>query len=249
MLTDGKDLLVQYAGDLLNVSKAGQIEMDIVSAFLDRIEFGATAPCCGCSRSPPRRSTAIRGPWSSIRVSIRSAPVLGTGIPTEVIAERFRPRGSRTSRATTESPNARWKTRFGTSACRVQPEQVLLFVDRSLESTSPAALQKLGATVVVHDDHFRRDTEDADWIKKVGELGWVILTKDQRIRHRPLERAAVIATGARLFALTGGEQTGLEMAGVLSKHFEKMVRISQSEPGPFLARVSTSKIVVERLRR
>src|SRR5258705_2153345 len=39
MLTDGKDLLIRHAGELLNVSRAGQVEMDIVSAFLYRIEF------------------------------------------------------------------------------------------------------------------------------------------------------------------------------------------------------------------
>jgi hypothetical protein len=42
MLTDGKDLLTREGAELLNVSRAGQMEMDIVSAFLERIELDST---------------------------------------------------------------------------------------------------------------------------------------------------------------------------------------------------------------
>jgi hypothetical protein len=46
--------------------------------------------------------------------------------------------------------------------------------------------------VEVHDDHFAPDAPDAVWLRVVGERGWVVLTKDERIRRRPLEREALL---------------------------------------------------------
>jgi hypothetical protein len=49
--------------------------------------------------------------------------------------------------------------------------------------------------VEVHDDHFARDEEDRVWLQSVGEKGWVVLTKDQKLRYRPLEINALRARG------------------------------------------------------
>ncbi len=113
----------------------------------------------------------------------------------------------------------------------------------------PEALRALGLEVRVHDELFAADIDDESWITAVGRNGWAILTKDQRIRHRPLERAAVHAVGGRMFALTSGNLTGSAMAEVLGRHAERMTRIAISEPAPFIARVSRSRIVIEHLRR
>jgi hypothetical protein len=103
--------------------------------------------------------------------------------------------------------------------------------------------------VELHDDHFRRDADDQDWIVEVSRRGWSVITKDTRIRYRPLELAAVSAAEARLFVLTAGNASGSEMAEILVMHLAKMKRISIREPAPFIARVSRSRIVVKRLRR
>jgi uncharacterized protein (DUF433 family) len=90
MLTDGKDLLVRNAGQLLNVSRAGQLEMDIVSAFLARIEHARNgAP----SRLYPFTTSSIDSDSRAVvidpRVQFGRPCLLGTGIPTDVIGERF----------------------------------------------------------------------------------------------------------------------------------------------------------------
>jgi predicted nuclease of predicted toxin-antitoxin system len=132
----------------------------------------------------------------------------------------------------------------------VRPDDVVFFVDRSLGKHHVAdALRKLGAIVEVHDDHFAIDAPDAEWIAEVSRRGWVVLTKDQRIRHRPLERAVVVASGARLLALTRGNLSGTEMATVFAQHLAKMRRVVHGTPAPFIASVSRSRVTVERLRR
>jgi uncharacterized protein (DUF433 family)/DNA-binding transcriptional MerR regulator len=90
MLTDGKDLLVQNAGELLNVSRDGQLEMDIVSAFLNRIEFARNGALL---RLYPFASSSIDTDTRAVvidpRVQFGRPCLLGTGIPTDVIGERF----------------------------------------------------------------------------------------------------------------------------------------------------------------
>jgi uncharacterized protein (DUF433 family)/DNA-binding transcriptional MerR regulator len=89
MLTDGKDLLVRNAGEILNVSRAGQIEMDIVSAFLSRIEFRDGA----LLRLFPFTTTSVDSDPRTVvidpRIQFGRPCLLGTGVPTEVIGERF----------------------------------------------------------------------------------------------------------------------------------------------------------------
>lgn len=130
------------------------------------------------------------------------------------------------------------------------PSRSVFFLDRSVgKHLVASALRRAGAEVELHDDHFRRDADDQDWIVEVSRRGWSVITKDTRIRYRPLELAAVSAAEARLFVLTAGNASGSEMAEILVMHLAKMKRISIREPAPFIARVSRSRIVVKRLRR
>jgi predicted nuclease of predicted toxin-antitoxin system len=94
--------------------------------------------------------------------------------------------------------------------------------------------------VEIHDDHFARDEEDRVWLQKAGEQGWVILTKDQRLRYRPLEIAALRAGNARVFVLTAGNLRGIEIASVFLVALPRICKVLHSKRGPFLARVSKS---------
>jgi len=94
--------------------------------------------------------------------------------------------------------------------------------------------------VEIHDDHFARDEEDRIWLQTAGERGWVVLTKDQRLRYRPLEIAALRASHARVFVLTAGNLRGVEIAAVFMSALPRILKILQSRPGPFVARISSS---------
>ena len=61
-----------------------------------------------------------------------------------------------------------------------------------------------GLRVVLHDDEFDQGTPDQEWLPVVGARGWVVLTKDGRLRFRPLEKEALIAANVRVFVFTGG---------------------------------------------
>jgi predicted nuclease of predicted toxin-antitoxin system len=97
-----------------------------------------------------------------------------------------------------------------------------------------------GMVVEIHDDHFARDEEDHVWLKSAGEKGWVVLTKDQKLRYRPLEITALRGSKARVFVLTAGNLRGVEIGAVFLEALPQMCKVLNIRPGPFLARVSKS---------
>jgi len=127
------------------------------------------------------------------------------------------------------------------------PEGTVFFIDRSL-GIEPirSELVKAGLSVQIHDEYFPRDEEDRVWLRDVGERGWVVLTKDQRLRYRPLEKAALKASKARVFVLTAGNLRGIEIAAVFAAALPRICAVLRSVPGPFVARVSRSGQVTVR---
>jgi uncharacterized protein with PIN domain len=77
------------------------------------------------------------------------------------------------------------------------------FIDRNLGKKFARTLRDAGVSVELHDDHFDERTMDVVWIPAIAERGWVAVTKDDRIRYRPLEKELVLASRARLLLLTG----------------------------------------------
>src|SRR5215471_592764 len=68
--------------------------------------------------------------------------------------------------------------------------------------------------------------------------GWVVLTKDRRIRFRAIERTALISAGVRAFVLTAGDIDGAAMAAVFVKALPKILRFSAKHSPPFIAMIS-----------
>lgn len=117
----------------------------------------------------------------------------------------------------------------------------VFFIDRSLGRKQVAqALREAGATVEVHDDHFPQTTPDVEWLADVGRRGWVVLSKDERIRRNRIEREALQAARVRAFFLTQQDVTGQEMAELFSNALPGMTRRAVSEPAPFIFTISRS---------
>lgn len=121
------------------------------------------------------------------------------------------------------------------------PDGTVFFIDRSL-GVEPirSALVAEDLAVEIHDDHFARDEEDRIWLQEVGHRGWVVLTKDQRLRYRPLEVAALRSSGARVFILVAGNLRGNEIAAVFVAAIPAICRILHLREGPFIGRIAKS---------
>lgn len=133
----------------------------------------------------------------------------------------------------------RRKSKKRSAANSKRPEAFVFFLDRSLGRHVVAdALTAAGAVVKVHADFFQEDAPDDDWLHWVGERGWLVLTKDKRIRYRKVEFAAVEQARVRLFVLTAGQITASEMGRIFVKALKKMERLATKHDEPFIARVT-----------
>jgi hypothetical protein len=99
-------------------------------------------------------------------------------------------------------------------------------------------LRDIGETVEIHDDHFAPDARDEVWLAEVGRRGWIVLTKDDRIRYRVTERTALTSANVRAFVLTSTQMQGSEMVAAFLKALPRMKRLLTNRPAPFIARVS-----------
>ncbi len=102
----------------------------------------------------------------------------------------------------------------------------------------PGALRACGLNIELKTDHFPDDTPDHDWLPVVGAKGWIILTKDKRIRHNYLEIVGLLQSGTASFILTSGNVTGQEMADAYVRALPDMIRMLAKFPPPFVATVS-----------
>jgi len=62
-------------------------------------------------------------------------------------------------------------------------------------------LRAAGLHVEVHDDHFRQDALDPEWLTAVGEKNWIVVTRDERIRYNVAEKQAMRRAKVRAFVL------------------------------------------------
>lgn len=90
--TDGLDLFIQRYGELVNISQDGQMAMwEVMSAALHRIERDAKG--IPIKLYPFTRSNIVEAPTMVVIDPVLSAgrPVIaGTGLATEIIAERYK---------------------------------------------------------------------------------------------------------------------------------------------------------------
>jgi len=126
----------------------------------------------------------------------------------------------------------------GVNSPSKRPDPVF-FLDRSLGKNRVAtALRQAGATLHIHDDHFPPDAKDEDWLAEAGRRGWIVLTKDHRIRYRHVERLALMKAGVAAFILTSGDLQGEEMAQIFVKALPRITRFLKNHAKPFIAKVA-----------
>src|SRR6266849_6394462 len=126
-----------------------------------------------------------------------------------------------------------------------QLERIVFFIDRSLgRRVVSQAIRAAGEAVIVHDDCFPQDAHDRVWLREAGAKGWVVLTKDSKIRHRQNEIAELLSARVRSFVLVSRNLLGSEMARIFVKALPAMKKLSASQPAPFIAHVYRDGMVV-----
>lgn len=113
---------------------------------------------------------------------------------------------------------------------------MIFFADRSLGKQFPTILEAAGLRVERHDEHFRQDAPDEAWLRKVGQKGWVAVTRDRRIRYKPNELAAVVAHNVGLLVVIGSVPTP-ELARAFVATLGAIERFVARTDPPFIAKL------------
>jgi hypothetical protein len=116
------------------------------------------------------------------------------------------------------------------------PRELIFFTDRDLGRRFPSILRAAGVRIEHHDDHFKPETLDEEWIGEIGRRGWIAVTRDARIRYSPLALSVLMDSGTQLLVLVG-KLTTEEAAATFLKWRERITTIVLSEHGPFIAKI------------
>jgi hypothetical protein len=112
------------------------------------------------------------------------------------------------------------------------------FIDRSLGRRHLAeALRALGLTVhtmaLVYGERPAQEIADERWLRDVGAKGWIVLMKDDAIRRRPAELAALVDAGVRAFCLTNAQLRAAEQTERFVSNRHRIIQQAR-KPGPYI---------------
>jgi predicted nuclease of predicted toxin-antitoxin system len=111
--------------------------------------------------------------------------------------------------------------------------------DENIPQGIVVALRALNHDVTHVYEQGLRSTPDPEIFAAVAERGWVLVTRDKKIRRKPHERAAYLATGIGVFIYTGSAERTLDeqMLHVL-RTMPEMERIAARARPPYLYGIS-----------
>ncbi|MBS1796787.1 MAG: hypothetical protein JSS81_23355 [Acidobacteria bacterium] len=113
------------------------------------------------------------------------------------------------------------------------------FIDRSSGKGSfVEGLKLLGLNIEIHDDHFESNEKDVVWLCKCGEMNWIVISSDKKIKKNPFEREALIRARTGTFFFTSGEISNKEKIEFFRLALKQIAKIVMNENRPFIARIN-----------
>ena len=119
--------------------------------------------------------------------------------------------------------------------------------DENISGVVVDALKALGKPVAYLTDILPRGTVDQDVFSRLGELGWLLVTQDKKIKRKKHELEALRRAGIGAFIFTGRAERDVDsMMMLVLKHFNEMQRLADETTRPFIFGIS-DKGSIERL--
>jgi len=95
-----------------------------------------------------------------------------------------------------------------------------------------------GLKIECHLTHFDKEEQDDVWIRKCAEWGWAIVTSDKATETDPVNRLAVIESGARIFFLDSGSCRAIFWAAAMVVSKQVIYQTIAGTKGPFFANIT-----------
>ncbi|MBM3214900.1 hypothetical protein FJZ36_08300 [Candidatus Poribacteria bacterium] len=119
------------------------------------------------------------------------------------------------------------------------------FIDEDLGKPLADGMKGFGENVTHLLDEYPAGTADVAWLQDVGQRGWLIVTRDERIRYRPAERATLTRCRVGAFFLGGKNLTHCQLVQQLVRNWPRMKELAANTQKPFAYRVPPSGTRIE----
>ena len=126
------------------------------------------------------------------------------------------------------------------------PDRPPLFIDRNAWSRRlGAALGDAGVAFVAHHQQFSSESPDEDWIAAASRNNWIAITRDQNIRRKPNELAAIRGSRAIIFVFTSGNLSAESTARILVAALPRIFQLALDTPRPALYSIHLDSRIVK----
>lgn len=112
----------------------------------------------------------------------------------------------------------------------------MIFFDRSVPRGVAEAVKQVREDACWLEDVFEEGwIKDREWIPEVGARGWLVITKDKKIRTRPEERRAIKENNVGCFILNYRQPLNRwEILKLVTSTLDEMEEKFANTPRPFL---------------
>jgi hypothetical protein len=121
------------------------------------------------------------------------------------------------------------------------------FIDNNLSPKLARGMAAFGEDVTHLIDHYSPDTPDADWLPKIGEQEWILVTRDDRVRYKPAELHAYKTHRVGAFFLGGKDRSRCELIEQTVRNWRRMKELAAKTTKPFAFRVPPTGTSIDRL--
>lgn len=108
-------------------------------------------------------------------------------------------------------------------------------------------LRAAGLKVEVHADHFDDTEKDEVWLAWVGKRRWIVISKDDAIRRREIERRELVKARVRAVFLASCDTSGLQNATIILKALSRIEKTVVPAKGPMIVLVHANGRLVRSL--
>lgn len=111
----------------------------------------------------------------------------------------------------------------------------MIFIDRSIPKGVADALKAVREDVLWLEDRFPHDAKETEWIPDVGKEGWLVISRDKKIRTRPGERSALMEARVGAFIITQKQDlTRWDYLKLLTRTLDDMESVFETTDRPFV---------------
>ncbi len=238
---DGRNLFLQMQDQgnaILQLMTDGQWTIaPVIRELAEQIEFGGEAgsgPVGGFAQKwhPLGRDRPI---VIDPRVAFGAPSLVGRGVKTANVYDLFVAENERV-----DAVCSWWDlspVEVGRGALRAGTRGVRFFVDNNLSPGLARGMRAFGEDVIHLTEEFPADTEDAEWLARVGSRGWFVITRDDRIRYRSAELAAIRKSSVGAFFLGGKNRSRCDLIQQLVRNWPIIKEHAAKTRTPFAFRI------------